>query len=59
MQWPRNAMIVKRNLQLSEDVITVEFVAKYFAQNVVEITFRVKTLAVKVNNRILFDLDNS
>ena len=52
-------MIVKRNLQLSEDVITVEFEAKYFAQNVVEITFRVKTLAVKVNNRILFDLYNS
>ena len=58
MQWPRSAMIVKQNLQLSEDVITAEFVAKYFAQNVVEIIFRVKTLAVKVNNRILFHLDN-
>ena len=55
MQWPRNAMIVKRNLQLSEDVITAEFVARYFAQNVVEIIFRVKILVVKVNNRTLFD----
>ena len=55
MQWPQNAMIVRQNSQLSEDDITAEFVAKYFAQNVVEIIFRVKILVVKVNNRTLFD----
>ena len=59
MQWLLSATTVKQSSLHFDVDITAEFVAKFFVRNVVEITFRVKTLAVKVNNRILFDLDNS
>ena len=52
MQWQQNAMIAKQNSQLSAADTIAEFVAKYFARNVVETTFRVRILDVKVEYHI-------
>ena len=52
MQWLQNATIAKQNSQLSAAGTIAEFVAKYFARNVVETTFRVRTLDVKVEYHI-------